>query len=226
MERVRYELGDGIATITMDDGKVNALSSAMLGEIGSALDQAERDEAVVVLTGRATTFSAGFDLRSEDWKQMLADGATVAERLLSFPQPTVAACNGNALAMAAFTLLSCDVRIGAEGPFKLGLNEVAIGLTMPYFGLAIARHRLARPYFDRCVVTGVVLDPPTAVQAGFLDAVVPVDEVAAAARAAAVAVAGVDRRAHAATKLRARAAVLEGVRDGRSRVLERELADW
>lgn len=225
-ELLRYDLADGIATITLDDGKVNALSSRMLGALGEALDQAERDEAVVLLSGRATTFSAGFDLRSDDWRQMLADGATAAERLLSFPQPTVAACNGNALAMAAFLLLSCDVRIGAAGDFKLGLNEVQIGLTLPYFGLAIARHRLARPWFDRCTITGVVVGPEDARAAGFLDEVVQPEDVVDAARSAAQQLAGVDRRAHAATKLRTRAEALEGVRDGRARVLEREPADW
>ena len=224
-ELVQYALADGIATVTMDDGKVNALSSEMLRAVRDALDRAEQDEAVVVLTGRATTFSAGFDLRSEDWRAMLVDGAATAERLLAFPHPVVAACNGNALAMAAFLLLSCDVRIGADGPFKLGLNEVAIGLTMPYFGLAIAEHRLTRPAFDRCTITGAVLDPAQAAEAGFLDRVVPADEVLSTAQAAAERLKAVDRKAHAATKLRVRATVLERVAAGRERVATTD-ADW
>ena len=73
-----YALDDGIATITMDDGKVNALSETMLGELAAGLDRADADDAVVILTGRGTTLSAGFDLRSEDWQAMLAAGAGVA----------------------------------------------------------------------------------------------------------------------------------------------------
>ena len=64
-ELATYELADGIATITMDDGKVNALSTAMIGQVSAHFDQAERDEAIVVLTGRERTLSAGFDLRTE-----------------------------------------------------------------------------------------------------------------------------------------------------------------
>ena len=176
MSLTNYDLSGGIATITMADGKVNALSPEMLGAISANLDEAEADaEAdVIVLTGSATTFSAGFDLRTpaERWPEMLVAGAELAAKLLAFPKPTVASCNGNALAMGGFLLLSCDQRIGAAGDFKIGLNEVRIGLTLPYFGIAIARHRLSRPYYDRCTVTGMHLAPEEARAAGFLDQVV------------------------------------------------------
>src|SRR5688500_3550041 len=120
--RTTYDLSDGIATITMDDGKANALSSAMLAELTEQFARAEADEAVVVLTGRERTFSAGFDLKTapEGWPQMLVDGATMAERIMSFPRPVVVACNGNAIAMGGFLLLSADVRIGAAGAFRIG----------------------------------------------------------------------------------------------------------
>ena len=219
-ERTSYELSDGVATITIDDGKVNALSVDMLAAISSELDRAEADEAVVLLTGRAKTFSAGFDLRTElaDWPEMLIAGARLSERLLSFPQPTVIACNGNAIAMGAFTLLAADLRIGVSGDFRIGLNEVAIGMTIPWFGLAIAKHRLAKPYYDRCAVTGVLLEPAEAQTAGFLDRVVDPRDLAGLAREAAATLTSVDRAAHAATKLRVRGAALEGIRDGIERI--------
>jgi enoyl-CoA hydratase len=221
-ELTSYELDDGIATITLDDGKVNALSPEMLGSIGAGLDRAEADEAVVVMTGRRRTFSAGFDLKSEDWPTMLTAGARTAERMLSFPRPIVVACNGNALAMGAFLLLSADHRVGSEGDFKIGLNEVAIGLTLPYFGIALARHRLTRPAFDRCTVTGVILDPDAARAAGFLDEVVAPDDLIATARAAAERLRGIDMNAHHATKLRIRADALAGLADGIDRIANPE----
>jgi enoyl-CoA hydratase len=223
-----YALANGIATIAMDDGKANALSSAMLAELSAAFDSADADGAIVVLTGRARTFSGGFDLRTEPagWPEMVAAGARLAERVLSFPHPVVAACNGNAVAMAAFLLLAADVRIGAAGDFKLGLNEVAIGLTVPWFGIALARHRLTAPYADRCLVTGVLLDPRDACTAGFLDEVVDPGALADAARAAAEALKAVDRRAHAATKLRIREQALAGVREGIARISPRTAGDW
>ena len=224
-----YELADGIATIAMDDGKANALSVAMLAELSAAFDRAEADGAVVLLTGRERTFSGGFDLRTppEGWPAMVAGGARLAERVLSFPQPVVAACNGNAVAMAGFLLLACDVRIGAAGDFKLGLNEVAIGLTVPWFGIALAEHRLARPYADRCLVTG---DPAGARRGTRRRLPRPGrrrprrlhDEARAEARA----LAGVDRTAHAATKLRIRERALAGVRAGIERISPHTAGDW
>ena len=230
MSLTTYDLSDGIATITMADGKVNALSPEMLGAISADLDRAkeEAEADAVILTGSATTFSAGFDLRTEAerWPEMLIAGASLAEQLMTHPKPTVAACNGNALAMAAFLLLSADLRIGIEGEFKIGLNEVRIGLTVPYFGIAIARHRLTRPYFDRCTATGVVLDPEEARTAGFLDRLVAPDELEAAARAAAADLKNVKHPAHPATKVRIREEAVAGIRDGIDRIRNRDQAEW
>ena len=228
MTLTTYELHDGLATIAMDDGKANALSAAMLAELSAAFDRAEADGAVVLLTGRERTFSGGFDLRTppEGWPAMVAAGARLAERILSFPQPVVAACNGNAVAMAGFLLLACDVRIGAAGDFKLGLNEVAIGLTVPWFGIALAEHRLARPYADRCLITGVLLEPEEARAAGFLDRVVAPERLYDEAHAAARALAGLDRAAHAATKRRIRERALAGVRAGIERISPDTAGDW
>lgn len=213
-----YDLADGVATITLDDGKANALNVGLQQSIHEQLDRAEADEAVVVLTGRGSILSAGFDLKTppEGWPEMVEGGARLAERLLSFPRPTVAACNGNAVAMGAFLLLSVDSRIGVTGPHKIGLNEVAIGLTVPWFGIELARHRLTKAAFQRCTTTGVLLDPEQARAAGFLDRLVDDDPLAAALEEAR-ALAGIDTNAHRATKLRVREEVLEGVRDGIAR---------
>jgi len=215
-----YALADGVATITLDDGKVNALSIAMLAELAGRFDEAEAAGAVVVLSGSARLFSAGFDLRCEPerWPEMLAAGAGMAERMLSFPRPVVVACTGAAVAMGGFLLLSGDVRVGARGDYSVGLNETAIGLTMPWFGIELARHRLTAPYFDRCAVTGVLLEPQEALTAGFLDRLVEPEELGGAALAAAGELAALDAGAHAATKLRVRERVLAGVRHGIERI--------
>jgi len=212
-----YELDGRIATITMDDGKVNALSIPMLRAVHVAFDRAERDGAVVVLTGREGYFSAGFDLKvfaggGDDVLEMLTLGATLAERVLSFATPVVTACNGHAIAAGAFLPLSADARIGVDGPFQIGLNEVKIGLTVPWFAIEIARQRLHPAHFDRTVVNATLYRPSDAVAAGFLDAVVPEDELRAASLGAAAALAELDPAAHAATKLRARGDALQALR--------------
>ena len=143
---------------------------------------------------------------------MLTLGATLAERILTFPAPVAVACTGHAFPAGAFLLMAADTRIGADGPFKLGLNEVRIGLTLPWFAIVLARHRLTPAHFDHATVTGSMFDPSGAREAGLLDAVVGPDELDAVALSAAEDLAEVDRQAHAATKLRVRQRVLEELR--------------
>ena len=206
---VTYGLRDSVATITMDDGKVNALSLAMLSELGAALDRATADRAVVVLTGREGVFSAGFDLPvlragGMEAAKLLHNGFDLAARLLSFPTPVLVACPGHAVAMGVFLVLSGDYRIGARGPYKLTANEVAIGMTVPLAAVEICRQRLTPACFNRAVVIAEVFSPENAIAAGFLDRVVPAAELAEAAAEAAAGLARLDLDAHAATKLRTR----------------------
>ena len=216
-ELVTYDRTDLVSTLTMDDGKVNVFSIPMLQALHEAFDQAERDETVVLLRGRPGYFSAGFDLGvfkgpQEDALLMLTLGATLAERILAFPAPVAVSCTGHAFPAGAFLLMAADTRIGADGPFKLGLNEVRIGLTLPWFAIVLARHRLTPAHFDHATVTGSMFDPRGAREAGLLDAVVGPDELDAVALSAAEDLAEVDRHAHAATKLRVRQRVLEELR--------------
>jgi enoyl-CoA hydratase len=216
-ELVSYQLQDSVAVVTLDDGKVNALSRQMLTDIDGALDRAVADGAIVVLTGRPGVFSAGFDLRvlragGEEALAMVRAGFELAARVLSFPRPVVIACNGHAIAMGAFLLLSGDYRVGAAGPGKITANEVAIGLTMPRPAVEICRQRLAPAHFNRAVLNAEVYAPDAAVDAGFLDRVVDKAQLAEAARDAARQLRALDVAAHAATKLRARDKTLAAVR--------------
>ena len=214
---VTYRLRDAVATITMDDGKVNALSRAMLAELGGALDRAAADGAVVVLTGREGVFSAGFDLPAlrgggPAAAGLLHAGFELAARLLAFPAPVLVACPGHAVAMGVFLVLSGDYRIGVSGPYRLTANEVAIGMTVPQAAVEICRQRLTPACFNRAVLLAEVFQPQDAVAAGFLDRVVPAAELAAAAAAAAAGLARLDRDAHAATKLRVRRPAVTALR--------------
>ncbi len=215
---VTYQLQDSIATITMDDGKMNVLSVDMFSEINSAFDRAKADRAIVILTGREGVFSGGFDLRvlragGPDAYKMIRTGFELAERILAFPTPVVIACPGHAIAMGVFLLLSGDYRLGALGAHKIGANEVAIGITMPFFGVEICRQRLAPAHFHRAVINAEIYRPDDdAVAAGFLDRVVPASDLQDAARSTAAELAKLDIDAHTATKLRARDQALKAVR--------------
>lgn len=220
---VRYDHKGSYAVLTMDDGKVNAVSRTMIGALNDALDRAERDAVAVVLTGRAEIFSAGFDLRvmksgGAATLRMLSGGFELSARLLGFPHPVVVACNGNAIAMGAFLLLSGDYRIGAEGDFKITANEVAIGMTLPHAVLAICRHRLTPAAFERATLLSEVFSPGAAREAGFLDRVVPPDQVMAEAEALASRLMDtLDPVAHRRSKLRSRDATRRAIRVGSAR---------
>lgn len=212
------ETGNAIASITMDDGKVNSMSPTMIAAIQAALDKAESDAAIVVISGREGKFSAGFDLRimqegPEAAKAMVKAGALLAERLVNFPFPVVIACNGHALAMGAFLLLSADYRIGTAGNFKLGLNETAIGMVMPAFGCEIARYSLTPQYYKRCLVTAELFDPVASLEPGFLDEVVEAQQLLERAKEKALELAGLDMAAFKATKLGARQAARDALRE-------------
>ena len=132
-EFVEYSLEDGIATIRIDDGKRNALSPQVIKEIYAAFDRAEADRATVILTGRETVFSAGFDLNvmkrgGTRAIGMLRSGYALTARVLNYPRPVIVACNGHVLAMGVFLMLSADYVIGTRGDFRISANEVALGI--------------------------------------------------------------------------------------------------
>lgn len=212
-ELVSYELNDGIATIVLNNGKANALSHEVFEGLNNALDQAEQDKAVVILTGQPGVFSAGYDLKEmqkgpEEAAALVKVGSTLTRRLAAFPLPVIGACSGHAIAKGAFILLSVDHRIGVEGPFKLGLNEVAIGMTMHHAGIEIARHRLTPAHFYRSVVNAEIYNPEGAVEAGFLDEVVGQDRLLERANALATQFKQLNMRAHRETKVKAKAEYL------------------
>jgi enoyl-CoA hydratase len=216
-DRVRFTVDDEVATITMDDGKVNALSPDMQLEINEALDHAELEGVgAVVIGGNNRVFSGGFDLKvltggGEQAIEMLAGGFELAARLLAFPKPVVMACTGHSIAMGSFLMLSGDHLIGAPS-HRIQANEVSIGLTMPGPALAILRHRLTPAAFQRAVGLSAEFMGESAVAAGYLDELVEADLVRPRAHEVAKGFTTLDARAHKESKLRARAKVLDEIR--------------
>jgi enoyl-CoA hydratase len=216
---VSYVNTAGVARVSMDDGKVNVMSTAMLSELMSAFERAQKERAIVILTsGRAGIFSAGFDTKILNRKdpqevyEMVRLGAELAARVLAFPYPVVTACPGHAYPMGAFLLLASDLRIGADGPYRIGFNEVAIGIPVPTFALELGRHRLLPPYLQRTALAGEMFAPSEAVTAGFLDRVVPADILQHSADAAAAVLGKIDLPSYTSTKERLRREAVAAVR--------------
>lgn len=214
---VTLDIDRSVATLTMDDGKRNALSPAMLDEIYAALEQAEREGAAVVITGRQGVLSAGFDLKvmksgGMQAVKMLRAGYGLTARLLSFPAPVVIASPGHAYAMGAFLLLSGDYRFGVPGPYTYVANEVAIGLPMPRVACEVLRLRLNPAARERAVILSEEFSPEQALQAGFVDALVPAERLLEEARDKAAALMELDLAAHALSKRRLRGDTLRNIR--------------
>ena len=198
--------------LAMDDGKANAMSFAMFDALNAGLDAA--DGRVVVITGRPGKFSAGFDLSimakgGDDTLALTRAGADMAARLKTFDTPVVIGATGHALAMGALLCLSADYRIGMLGDYKIGLNEVAIGMTLPWFGVELARARMASEHFNEAVTLASIYDAPGAVKVGYLDEAVEPETLEARLGEVAAGFAALNLKAHRHTKARLNTVFLE-----------------
>ncbi|MCH9695278.1 MAG: crotonase/enoyl-CoA hydratase family protein [Gammaproteobacteria bacterium] len=216
-EAVQYNLQNGVATIRIDDGKRNALSPELLRGIYGALDRAKEDRAIVILTGRESVFSAGFDLKvmkrgGAKAIRMLRLGYSLTARVLAYPYPLIVACNGHSLAMGVFLMLSADYIIGSRGDFKIAANEVAIGMTMPRVAAAMLHHRLTPAAFQRAVNLSEFFDVESALDAGFFDELVDPADLVERAENRAEHFKQLDDRAHTASKRRIRAALVRRIK--------------
>jgi len=217
-ESVRYELLDSIAVISLDDGKANALSPALLRAVHAQLDRAEKEAAAVLLAGRAGRLSAGFDLSVmtsgvDAMRQLVLDGAELLLRMYLFPRPIVTACTGHALAAGALLLLASDYRIAARGNFKIGLNEVAIQIPLPIFAVELARDRLSKRHFTSAATQARIYDPEGALEAGYLDALENSESLMDAALHHARRLAALVNPAFSLTKERERGATVRLIRE-------------
>jgi len=217
MDSVSYSLEDKVAIVRMDDGKANALSREMIDQVLAALTRAEQEAGALVLAGRPDRFCAGFDLRimmsgPEAATTLLKAGSEMLMRLYAAQLPVVIACSGHALAGGALVVLTGDCRIGAAGAYRIGLNEVSIGLPVPVLAMELARDRLSKRALVHATLLAQIYDPETALAAGYLDAVVAADQLEARAREEAKRLAALPAGAFRATKARLRGATIEHIR--------------
>ena len=219
-DAITYETVDGIGIVTLDDGKVNAMALPFFQGLGAALDRAEREQpTAVVIAGRPGYFSAGLNLKllptlppDEFRRTMIAFGETML-RVFTFPIPTVAAITGHAIAGGAMLAFACDLRHVADGAFRIHLNEVAIGLVLPSWAIALAHSAIPTRWHTEAILHARAYAPGEALERGIVDGVSrPAERVLADARAAAAGLAGLDHTAYAGSKKRHRAAAVEWVR--------------
>ena len=221
---VSSETKGAVSVISVDDGKANAFSVSMLDALTAELSAAEADDAIsaVVIAGNDRAFFAGFDLAviqggdPAAMAELVSAGGEFVRSVYGSSVPVVAASTGHAVAAGALLLLACDQRVGVDNPakpVKIGLNEVAIALVLPGWALEIAAERLSRRHLQRCVANAHLLDGKGAIDAGFLDEVVPGGDGGAAVLDRAIEIAAglaetLDGKAYAGTVKRLRSDVL------------------
>jgi enoyl-CoA hydratase len=218
------------AIVTMDDGKANAMGLPFLEALSGALDGVRASDArALVLMGGERFFSGGIDLRAYgglDLEQRASHARRLAGTLLdvfTFPRPVVAAVSGHAIAGGALMALAADVRIMAEGKHTLATNEVALGVDVPSFGLAIVRAVVPPHLLAHVLLHGRPLTPARALAIGLVDEVVDRPAVLDRARAVAAELgASVGHDAYARTKARLR----QPAADEALAALEREVDDF
>jgi enoyl-CoA hydratase len=214
---VSFDLQDGVATLTLDDGKANALSLPMALAIGAGLDRAATEAKIVIIRGRPGVLCGGFDLkviRGGDAAQRTAmtdAGMALLARLYLHPQALIFACTGHSVAAGGLMLLTGDIRIGVRGGFRIGLNETAIGLSLPQLGIELARDRLAPSALTQSVIRATLYSPDAAAIAGYLDEAVDEDAFDDTVAKHAQGLLALDATAYAATKRRLRQPTLDRV---------------
>ncbi|MET7770763.1 enoyl-CoA hydratase family protein [Nocardia sp. NPDC005366] len=173
---VRYEVGDGIATLTLDSPhNRNALSSRLVAELLGGLDDAAADPAVraIVLAHTGNTFCAGADLSeaSDADPAVAADERTrvmigVLRRLVELPKPVIARIDGNVRAGGMGIVAGCDLVVAGPGS-SFALTEVRIGLA-PFMISLTLLPRLDPRAASRYYLTGEKFDASTAEQIGLV----------------------------------------------------------
>ena len=209
---------NGIAVITFDDGKANALSPDMLTKLDDAITQVETEAKAIVLVGRPERFSAGFDLKlmlagPEAANALLTQGVKFFGRLFTHPKPIVMACTGHAIAGGVLLLLCADHRVGVAGDYKLGLNETAIGMPLPVFALELAKARLDNRRLEEATLMAKIYNPEEAAAVGYLDEATSADTLVETAVKRALALAELAPHAYAITKAKLRQPCLDFILD-------------
>jgi enoyl-CoA hydratase len=217
-----YEL-DGeanVAEIAFDDGKANVMSTEWFRELNGLLDRAEKDEAVAVLfRGRSGMFSGGLNMKwlptlsPEEGRELVDTFSSTMLRVFGLPIPTVAAVTGHAVAGGCVLSSACDQRFCLEGPYRIQMNEVLVGMAMPTWAAVICQGAWPVPAVNDLLLLGRPFSPAEAVACGAFHAAEPSETaLLARARATAKAMARVGSGPYRNTKARLRGPEIERAR--------------
>lgn len=186
---VTLDPAHGVAIVALNSGKVNALDPVVVDELRRTLRDLTADDTVtgVVLTGRGSFFSFGFDVPALysctrlDFTQYLRRFTDLYLSLFSFEKPIVAALNGHAVAGGCMLALGCDQRLMTGGHAKISLNEITFGAGLFAGAVEMLRYWVGSGGAERIALTGDMLDADQARAVGLVDRVTEAEELQRAA---------------------------------------------
>ena len=219
MKKIHYKLEKEIATITMDDGKANAMDSVFFEEMGQAIDRLEGDRAkTLIIAGRPGYFSGGLDVKlmpslsPTELNAFVEIFARTILRIFSLPVPTFAVCTGHTVAGGAILAFSCDLRFAVEGPYRIQMNEMVIGISFPSWMLLIGRSAVPVQWLAESFLHGRAYSPAEAVEKGMFHGLIKNEkDVIAHARAQAENLKTLNLQAYHTSKKRMRGSDVEHV---------------
>ena len=177
----------GIRLLTLDRPPANAITPELLTDLTNALDAARNDDSVraVVLMGEGRFFSAGLDLRGGiDFAAAISPGGTADPfsalrdcllTFLRFPKPTITMLGGHAIAGGLILVLACDYRLGLDGEYRIGLNEVEIGASFPKAAFEIVRLRLTHQQASELLLGAALYPAKQVARLGIVDELLTAD---------------------------------------------------
>ena len=228
---MRIERRGNVALVTLQSGKVNAVSASFLQDFGAVLDQAS-DARAVVLTGAGNAFSAGLDLPSlvdldrSTMRGFIDRFDALMLRIFELPVPVIAAVNGHAIAGGCVLALQCDLRLAADKDARIGLNETQLGIGLPAVVLETLRWQVPASSLAPIALEGRLFQPREALQLGLVHEVVPEAELLSRALARADALAALPPGGLRQVKASLRRPAAEAVRAHDSAEAERWLDGW
>jgi len=220
MNFITIHTQDGVATVDLHRGKVNALNGQVVGEISAALEKLETaaDVRSVVITGQGKFFSFGFDIPEflsfsrEDFTSFLVQFTSLYTYMFGYPKPLVAALNGHTMAGGCMLALACDHRIMVTGNAKIALNEIGFGASVFAGSTEMLRFAVGSANASRILLTGTLYTAEQARELGLVDEVSSEKTVLAVARKTAAELGAKSSPAFASIKRLLRGPVLEQMR--------------
>ena len=171
---------DGVATLTLDDGRANAIGRAFLAELNEKLDEIERSPAhALVVFGRPGIYSAGLDLKElpdlppDELTRTAGAFVEAMRRLFLFPKPIIAAADGHAIAGGMMIYLSADVRVAVDrDDVRMGLNEAVTGIPITAGTAALCTTSIPPQHHNELILHGRLLSPRETFERGITDELV------------------------------------------------------